>query len=135
MEQIPYFNKVTLGEILNKGGENLNYWVKRLLKKGEIIALKKGLYVSKLYLLGLGKNPGLKERYLEYLANIMRYPSYVSLEYALAKYGVIPEGVFALTSVTLKTTSYRNCFFRGLTVWKRKPKHVKFCLKYLIKGI
>jgi len=103
LEQIPYFNKVTLGEILGKNGENLNYWVKKLLKDGEIIALKKGLYVSRLYLLSLEKTPILKEQYLEYLANIIRYPSYISLEYALAKYGIIPEGVYAVTSVTTKT--------------------------------
>jgi len=109
LEQIPYFNKVTLGEILGKSGENLNYWVKKLLKGGEIVALKKGLYVSRLYLLSLEKTPILKEQYLEYLANIIRYPSYISLEYALAKYGIIPEGVYAVTSVTTKTPRiYKN---------------------------
>ena len=109
MEQLPYFNKVTLSEILGKEGENLNYWIKKLLKKGEIIALKKGLYVSRMYLLSLTKNPDLKEKYLEYLANIIRYPSYISLEYALSKFGVIPEGVEAITSVTTKTGRvYKN---------------------------
>ena len=109
MEQLPYFNKMTLGRVLDKDGENLNYWVKKLLEKGEIIALKKGLFISRLYLLSLKKNPGLKEQYLEYLANIIRYPSYISLEYALYKYGVIPEGVYAITSVTLKTPrNYKN---------------------------
>ena len=109
MEQLPYFNKVTLGEILGKEGENLNYWIKKLLKKGEIIALKKGLYVSRLYLLSLAKNPDLREKYLEYLANIIRYPSYISLEYALSRFGVIPEGVYAITSVTTKTGRvYKN---------------------------
>ena len=109
MEQLPYFNKITLGEILGKEGQNLNYWIKMLLKKGEIIALKKGLYVGKDYLLSLSKNPGLMEKYLEYLANIIRYPSYVSMEYALSKYGIIPEGVYAITSVTTKTGRiYKN---------------------------
>lgn len=30
--------------------------------------------------------------------------SYVSLEYVLAKYGFLAESVFAITSITLKTT-------------------------------
>jgi len=106
---LPYFNKSTLEEIIGKRGESLNYWVKKLLRQGELAALKKGLYVSKLYLLGLEKNPALKEAYWEYLANILRYPSYLSLEYALAKYGLIPEAVYSLTSVTIKSSRiYKN---------------------------
>ena len=37
---------------------------------------------------------------LEYLANRLVYPSYVSLERALAWYGLIPEAVAVITSVT-----------------------------------
>lgn len=139
LEQIPYFNKVTLGEILGKDGENLNYWVKKLLKSGEITALKKGLYVSRLYLLSLEKNPSLKEQYVEYLANVIRYPSYISMEYALAKYGVIPEGVYAITCVTTKTPRtyenklgnfiYKNIkseLFTGFEAINFEGKRVKF---------
>ena len=142
MEQMPYFNKITLGEILGKEGENLNYWIKKLLKKGEIIALKKGLYVSRLYLLSLTKNPDLKEKYLEYLANIIRYPSYISLEYALSKFGVIPEGVYAITSITTKTgriyknklgnfiyKSIRDNLFSGFEAVGFEDKRVKFATK------
>ena len=108
-KNLPYFNKLTLEEIIGRKKESLNYWVKKLLRQGEIISLKKGLYVSKLYLLSLEKNPGLKEAYLEYLANILRYPSYISLEYALAKYGLIPEGIYSVTSVTVKSSRvYKN---------------------------
>ncbi|KKR10025.1 MAG: hypothetical protein UT39_C0024G0004 [Candidatus Woesebacteria bacterium GW2011_GWA1_39_21] len=142
MEQLPYFNKITLGEILGKEGENLNYWIKKLLKNGEIIALKKGLYVSRLYLLSLAKNPDLREKYLEYLANIIRFPSYISLEYALSKFGVIPEGVYAITSITTKTgrtyksklgsfiyKSMRDDLFGGFSVIDFENKRIKFATK------
>jgi hypothetical protein len=142
MEQLPYFNKVTLGEILGKEGENLNYWIKKLLKKGEIIALKKGLYIGRLYLLSLAKNPDLKEKYLEYLANIIRYPSYISLEYALSKFGIIPEGIYAITSITTKTgrvyknklgrfiyKSMRDNLFNGFSVVDFENKRIKFATK------
>ncbi|OHA68766.1 MAG: hypothetical protein A3I38_02315 [Candidatus Wildermuthbacteria bacterium RIFCSPLOWO2_02_FULL_47_10] len=142
VNQIPYFNKITLGEILGKRGENLNYWIKKLLKNGEVFALKKGLYVSKPYLLGLAKNPDLKKRYLEYLANIIRYPSYISLEYALSEYGAIPEGVYAVTSITLKTSRiysnelgnfiYKNIkseFFNGFEFKDFEGKRIKFATK------
>lgn len=109
LKNLPYFNKSTLGEVLNKSGENLNYWIKKFIRQGELIVLKKGLYTTRLYLVSLEKNPVLREAYLEYLANIIRYPSYISLEYALSKYGLIPEGIFSLTSVTLKSSRvYKN---------------------------
>ena len=109
LRNLPYFNKSTLGEILDKSEENLNYWVKKMIKQGDLVVLKKGFYTTKLYLLGLEKNPLLRESYFEYLANVIRYPSYVSLEYALSKYGLIPEGVFGITSVTLKSSrTYKN---------------------------
>lgn len=119
LRSFPYFNKLTLGDVLGKSGENLNYWVKKMIKQGDLIVLKKGLYTTKLYLLGLEKNPSLRESYLEYLANIIRYPSYLSLEYALSKYGVIPEGVYSLTSVTLKSSrvfgnSLGNFIYRSI---------------------
>ncbi|MDH4196722.1 MAG: hypothetical protein OEW05_04880 [Candidatus Aminicenantes bacterium] len=67
--------------------------ITKLLKQGVIIRVKKGLYVF-----------GDKQRRYPYskelLANLVYGPSYVSLEYALAYHGLIPERVEALTSVT-----------------------------------
>jgi predicted transcriptional regulator of viral defense system len=39
-----------------------------------------------------------------YLANKLYSPSYISLEFALAYHGVIPEIVYEITSVTTKAT-------------------------------
>ncbi|MBW1967626.1 MAG: hypothetical protein JRI48_09680 [Deltaproteobacteria bacterium] len=64
-----------------------------LLRKGDIIRVKKGLYIF-----GEGHRKAPYSR--EVLANLMYGPSYVSLEYALQYYGLIPERVEALTSVT-----------------------------------
>ncbi|MBL7036234.1 hypothetical protein ISR94_00080 [Candidatus Microgenomates bacterium] len=109
MEQLAFFNKVTLGTFLQKSGSNLDYWVKTRLKSGEIIALKKGLFVSRDYLLTLQNNFPLKEKYFEYLANIIRQPSYLSTEYVLSQKGIIPESVFAYTSISSKTSrKYTN---------------------------
>ena len=38
------------------------------------------------------------------MANILRYPSYISLEYVLSLYGMIPEGVYVITSITTKSS-------------------------------
>ncbi len=68
-----------------------------LLRQGVIIRVKKGLYIfSDKY----RKYPYLREL----LANLVYGPSYVSLDYALAYYGLIPERVEALTSVTPNRT-------------------------------
>jgi len=64
-----------------------------LLRKGIIIRVKKGLYIF-----GRDYRRGHYSR--ELLANWIYGPSYVSLEFALQHYGMIPERVKAVTSVT-----------------------------------
>ena len=72
-----------------------------LLKKGEIIRVKKGLYV---FSPKLAREPFSKET----LANLIYGPSYISLEYALSFYGLIPERVETVTSVTNKRKKLFN---------------------------
>jgi predicted transcriptional regulator of viral defense system len=40
----------------------------------------------------------------EAIANRLYAPSYISFEYALARYGIIPESVYAVTSATTRIT-------------------------------
>ena len=69
--------------------------ITRFLAGGEIIRIKKGLYCfSKIF----RREP----IHREYLANLIYGPSYVSLEYALSIYGLIPERVETVTSVTCR---------------------------------
>lgn len=63
------------------------------VKKGLFVRLKKGLFA-------LARNfPGDF-----YLANNFYYPSYVSLDTALSYYGLIPETIYTITSITTKPT-------------------------------
>jgi predicted transcriptional regulator of viral defense system len=64
-----------------------------LLKKGIIIRVKKGLYV-------FGDAYRQTPYSPEVLANLIYGPSYISLDYALQHYGLIPERVEGVTSVT-----------------------------------
>jgi hypothetical protein len=64
-----------------------------MLRQGVIIRVKKGIYVF-----GEKYSRGPFSR--EVLANMIYGPSYVSLDYALHYYGLIPERVEAVTSVT-----------------------------------
>lgn len=64
-----------------------------LLRNKRIVRIKKGIYI-----LGEEERTGTYSK--EILANLIYGPSYVSLEYALSLYGMIPERVETVTSVT-----------------------------------
>ena len=72
----------------------LNRWQKRKL----VVKLKKSLYL-------LNQNDRKIHPGRAFLANQLYAPSYVSLEYALNFYGLIPEKVVDITSVTTKKTN------------------------------
>lgn len=67
--------------------------VQALEKAGDLIRLRRGLYVVNPELSGKDINTPL-------CANHIYGPSYVSLHWALRWYGLIPERVFRMTSVT-----------------------------------
>ena len=64
-----------------------------MLAKGDIVRVKKGLYI-------LGESLRRRPFCRELLANLIYGPSYVSLEYALHYHGLTPERVETVTSVT-----------------------------------
>ena len=64
-----------------------------LLRRGEIIRIKKGIYI-------FGSAYARRPFSREILANMLYGPSYVSLDYALHYHGLIPERAEAVTSVT-----------------------------------
>lgn len=73
----------------------------RWRQKGLLVGLRKDYYA---FAEGL-RQPGFSH----YVANRIYRPSYISLHYALSFYGMIPEGVVQITSVTaLKTASFAN---------------------------
>lgn len=102
--QAPFFTKQNLGVALGKEGEDLNYWIKKLTREQFLLPLKKGFYIPKPYQDRFIRDPEQSELYWLYIANKLRSPSYVSLEYVLSKYNLIPESTFAITSVTRKSS-------------------------------
>jgi predicted transcriptional regulator of viral defense system len=63
------------------------------VKKGLFLKLRNNLYLLK---------DSRPSHY--FIANKLYEPSYVSLETALSRYGIIPETVYAITSITTKGT-------------------------------
>ncbi len=92
---------------------NVNAKISREIKKGNLIKLKNGLYET-------DKNtPG----YL--LATSIYGPSYLSFDYALFHYGLIPEKVVNYTCATLnkrKKKIFQNDF--GTYIYRDIPKRV-----------
>ena len=71
--------------------------INELVKKGDLTTVKKGLYIT-----GPRINIAKPESFL--IANHLWGPSYVSLESALSYWGLIPERVYEISSITVKTS-------------------------------
>lgn len=105
---VPYKELIALGNIPISSGVLKSIYsnyrspemkISELEKKGFLIRLKRGMYVV---------SPEISGRLLslELIANHIYGPSYVSLHYALRHYGLIPERVYMLTSVTTRHTRH-----------------------------
>ena len=71
--------------------KNPNDKIKRMINNGDILKLKKGLYTS-----------SQSNTHLFTVANLLYAPSYISMESALSHWGLIPEKVSNITSITNK---------------------------------
>lgn len=74
---------------------NVNYW----LEKDKLIKLKNGSYIIR----DKWNKEDNKDEYLEYIANQLISPSYVSLEYVLSKFQILTDTQVVITSVTTKS--------------------------------
>ena len=96
VEELPYFETKELRLILGADFSattlnNLKNWV----NKGYLIMLRRGLYAVTDAVDNVDS--------MEFATKIYQ-PSYVSMEMALSFYGIIPEAVFTVTSVTTRKT-------------------------------
>ncbi len=92
-KNIKLFTPFDVQRFLGRSKMAAQFLVYRLKKKGYVVSVKRGLYK-----LSDEQIPDL------YIANKIYSPSYVSLEFAMSYYGVIPETVYEITSVTTKAT-------------------------------
>lgn len=124
-DKLLLFNKKSL-MLLEKDSNaldaNLKYW----LKNSDLIALKKGVYLFK----EKYDKESKKDDYLEYIANQLVQPSYVSLEYVMAKYQLLSEPARAITSASAKSSRE---FYNALGVWRYYSLPKKLFAGYKIK--
>ncbi|MBM3709699.1 MAG: hypothetical protein FJW61_04690 [Actinobacteria bacterium] len=105
LENLSYFGKAAISQYIDIKPESLSADINRWIKEGTLIQLKKGLYTTSNYFERMAD----KSLYVEFIANKLRTPSYLSLEYMLQKYSILSEAVYSITSITAKTSrSYNN---------------------------
>lgn len=72
--------------------------ITRMIKSGKVIQVRRGIFLD----------ADDREYSLKSLASVIYGPSYISFEYALAHYGLIPERVSVLTSAVYKKNKNRR---------------------------
>lgn len=87
------FTPREFGRLFHASPEQTKYFLEANARDGLFLRLKRGLYT-------LQDTPPPEEE----IANLLYRPSYVSFEYALAYYHLLPEMVYAVTSATTKPT-------------------------------
>lgn len=98
-----FFTDVEVANVLGNKSDDARYGlVKRALKRGEVIRLKRGLYL-------LGETFQRKRPNLFVLSQLLHWPSYITHLSALQYHGLIPEAVVAVTSATAgRATKYKT---------------------------
>jgi len=89
------FTEASVMNVLQGSADSRYGIIKRAMKTGEIVRLKRGVY-------SFGPKLQKKGINLFQLAQTIYGPSYVSLESALSHHGWIPEGVFSVTNVSAR---------------------------------
>lgn len=99
--QLSAYHVFSLKDVLKAIPEFNRIQLDRWEKKGYIKKIKRGFYCFTVQ--------ELSQNFLFYTANRIYSPSYVSFEIALKYYGLIPEEIFQITSVsTKKTTDFKT---------------------------
>lgn len=99
LEGLPFFTKAAFVSVERLNHNALSQNIKRWVRRGHIIRLKNGLFVTKTFVDRSIANPA----YTELLAGCFLSPSYLSLESILQKNQLLTEATFTISSVTTKS--------------------------------
>lgn len=105
-KNILLFTPHDMARLFQLSNVQAKYYLRTWTKNGQLLRLKRGFYAEARHL------PSEEE-----IANRLYQPSYLSFEYAMSRYGIMPEAVYAVTSATpmpTRTFSVREkTFFYG----------------------
>ena len=104
---LPYFGAADLAP-LGEPRTHLNIILSRYVKRGLMLRLRKNLYTTRTYL-DKTERKGAYSAYVEFIANKLYSPSYLSLDYVLHEHNMLTEIPRNITSAALrKTDSFSN---------------------------
>ena len=109
--KIRIFTHLQFAHIFDLSGYQAEYTLSQLVKEDLLTRLKRGMYTLK-------TDPPSEEE----IANVLYKPSYISFEYALAYYNIIPEMVYQITSATTKPTRLFSVGHNSFAYYTIKPK-------------
>lgn len=109
--RIRIFTNQEFVRIFNLSLDQAEYELRELEKEGLFTRLKRGVYVLK-------TDPPAEEE----VANALYKPSYISFEYALAYYNIIPEMTYQITSATTKSTRLFTVGHNSFSYYTIKPE-------------
>ncbi len=118
----PYFTLADLEKILKMKRDSLYVTLNRLVKSGVLIRLQRGVY-----------QPEFQGLELEKTANELYYPSYLSFESALSRYGILSQIPYTLTFATTRRS--KKLLLAGIEVEYRQLKKEYFFGYILDNGI
>lgn len=110
-KKMSLFTPQEFGRLFRSSPEKTKYFLETYTKQRMFTRLKRGFYAFE------GRFPTGEE-----IANALYKPSYISFEYALAKYGIIPEVVYTITSATTKPTRAFEAAGLGFAYFKIKKQ-------------
>ncbi len=108
IQAVPYFTKASLVGLNNIEEASQQLQLTRWTARGLVWRLKRNLYT-------LPDSDRRVQFSGRWLANTLYSPSYLSLEFALSWYDMIPERVYEFTSVSLQKTA---CFKNNLGTFR-----------------
>jgi predicted transcriptional regulator of viral defense system len=104
------FSPQDLRHLLGASEMSVRFLLTRANQRGDVIKLRRELYALPDY---SASDPEI--------ANRLYQPSYVSFEYALAYYHLIPEAVYDVTSATTRTSRRFEALGKAFTYRRLKP--------------
>ncbi|MFO7821976.1 MAG: hypothetical protein R6V56_08005 [Lentisphaeria bacterium] len=114
----PWFDLATVVQIADEPREQLQTQLYRWCRAGKLLPLRRGMYAFAEEYRRVSIAPAE-------LANDLYSPSYLSLQWALSYYGLIPEKAVTFTSVTTRQTKrFRNDF--GMFTYRHLKPDVFF---------
>ena len=105
------FTSEEFSRIFHVSTNSIKYFLEKQTDQGLFLRLKNGVYTLKTDF------PNEEE-----IANALYKPSYISFEYALAYYGMLPEMPYSITSATTKSTRSFSISFVSLSYYTIKQE-------------